>query len=128
MAAKRELIRPDGVAPSPILNPAVRVGDLIWTAGHVGRDAATGTMPDDVAGQARVTLENLKRVLEASGSSLEHVVKVNIYLADIADRPAVNKVYVEFFPTNPPGRTCVGNAGFDAGTLIEIEAVAVAKS
>lgn len=125
---KREVIRPEGMAPNPILSPGVRVGDLIWTAGHVGRDPETGEMPEDVRGQTRVTLQNLQRVLEAAGSSLASVVKVNIYLENIDDRPAVNEVYQEFFPSDPPGRTCIGGAQFAPGTLVEIEAVAVVES
>jgi 2-iminobutanoate/2-iminopropanoate deaminase len=125
--AKREIIRPAGVAANRILSPGVRVGDFIWTAGHVGRDPATGTMPEDIRGQTRQTLENLKAVLEAGGSSLSSVIKVNIYLKEIADRDAANEVYVEFFPTDPPGRTAIGGAQFGPGVLIEIEAVAVVQ-
>jgi 2-iminobutanoate/2-iminopropanoate deaminase len=125
---KREVIRPAGMGPNAILSPGIRIGDIIWTAGHVGRNPETGVTPDDVAGQTRETLQNLQRVLQAGGSSLSSVVKVNIYLADIADRPAVNEVYQEFFPSDPPGRTCIGGAQFGPGVLIEIEAVAVVES
>jgi 2-iminobutanoate/2-iminopropanoate deaminase len=124
----RDVIIPAGITPGAILSPGIRVGDLVWTAGHVGRNAETGESPDDIKEQTRNTLNNLKRVLEAAGSSLANVVKVNIYLADIKDRPAVNEVYLEYFPKDPPGRTCVGNAGFDGNTLIEIECVAVVGS
>jgi 2-iminobutanoate/2-iminopropanoate deaminase len=124
----RDVIIPAGITPGAILSPGIRVGDLVWTAGHVGRNAETGETPDDVKEQTRNTLNNLKRVLEAAGSSLANVVKVNIYLADIKDRPAVNQVYQEYFPKDPPGRTCIGNAGFDGNTLIEIECVAVVNS
>jgi 2-iminobutanoate/2-iminopropanoate deaminase len=122
---KREVIRPASMPANGILNPGIRVGDLVWTSGHVGRNPETGETPDDVAEQARLTLLNLKSVLEEAGSSLDNVIKVNIYLADIKDRPAVNKVYQEFFPKDQPGRTCIGNAGFDGNVLIEIECVAV---
>jgi len=124
----RDVIIPDGITPGAILSPGIRVGNLLWTAGHVGRNPETGVTPDDIKGQTRQTLDNLKRVLEAGGSSLANVIKVNIYLVDIKDRPAVNQVYQEFFPKDPPGRTCIGNAGFDGNTLIEIECVAVVGS
>ena len=120
----REVVIPAGVTPGPILSPGIRVGNLLWTAGHVGRNPETGESPDDIKEQTRNTLNNLKRVLEAGGSSLANVVKVNIYLVNIKDRPAVNEVYREFFPSNPPGRTCFGGAEFDGNTLIEIECVA----
>ncbi|MCC6174841.1 MAG: RidA family protein [Chloroflexi bacterium] len=125
---KREIIQPFATAPSRILSPGVRVGDLIWTAGHVGRDPVTGDMPADIQGQTRQTLRNLQTVLEAGGSSLANVVKVNIYLKDIADRDAANEVYLEFFPVDPPGRTAIGGAQFGPGVLIEIEAVGAVTS
>jgi 2-iminobutanoate/2-iminopropanoate deaminase len=123
---KRQIIRPEGSRPNPILSPGVRVGDFVWTAGQTGGDPATGKIVEGgVVEQARQTLKNVQAVLEAGGSSLGSVVKVNIYLVDIEDRPAVNEVYKEFFPTDPPGRTCIGGAQFAPGTLIEIEAVAI---
>jgi 2-iminobutanoate/2-iminopropanoate deaminase len=125
--AKREIVRPSGMRPSPILSPGVRVGDLIWTAGQVGQDPATGKIEGDVKTQARRTLENVRAVLEAGGSSLTSVIKVNIYLTNIDDRPAVNEVYTEFFPSDPPGRTCIGGAQFAPGTLVEIEAIAAVE-
>ena len=126
--AKREVIRPAGVRPNPILSPGVRVGDFIWTAGQVGQDPATGKIEGGIKEQTRQTLENLQAVLEAGGASLTSVLKVNIYLTDIDDRPAVNEVYAEFFPSDPPGRTAIGGVQFAPGTLVEIEAVAVVES
>jgi 2-iminobutanoate/2-iminopropanoate deaminase len=125
---KRELVQPDGATPNAILSPGVRVGDLIWTAGSTGRNPETGVTPDDIQGQTRQTLDNLKRVVEAAGSSFGSVIKVNIYLTEIGDRPAVNEIYKEYFPSNPPGRTCIGGAQFDGNTRIEIEMVAVVES
>ena len=125
---KREIIRPPGVQPSPILSPGVRVGDFIWTAGHVGNDPASGKLVEGgVKEQTCQALENIRAVLEAGGSSLASVIKVNIYLTDINDRPAVNEVYTEFFPADPPGRTAIGGAQFAPGMLVEIEAVAVVE-
>ena len=128
VVAKREVIRPAGVRPNPILSPGVRVGDFIWTAGQVGQDPATGKIEGGIKDQTRQTLENLRAVLEAGGSSLASVLKVNIYLTDINDRPAVNEVYAEYFPSDPPSRTAIGGAQFAPGTLVEIEAVAVVES
>ena len=80
-----EIIRPDGQAANNILSPGIRVGDLI-DGGARRRDPDSGETPTDIAGQTRNTLRNLERVLQAGGSSLANVVKVNIYLADISDR------------------------------------------
>ena len=128
MSTSREVIVPEGTTPSPILSPGIRVGDLLWTAGHVGRNPETGVTPDGIKEQTRQTLLNLQRVLEAGGSSLANVIKVNIFLVDVNDRPAVNEVYTEFFPSNPPGRTCFGGAQFDGNVLVEIECVAKVNS
>ena len=123
----RDVIQPAGTTPGGILSPGIRVGNLLWTAGSTGRNPETGVTSDDIQEQTRQTLENLKKVVESAGSSFANVIKVNIYLTDIADRPAVNEVYKTYFPTNPPGRTCIGNAGFDGNTRIEIEMVAVVE-
>ena len=125
---KRDVIQPAGTGPNAILSPGIRVGDLIWTAGSTGRNPETGVTPDDIQEQTRQTLENLKKVVEAAGSSFASVIKVNIYLTEIGDRPAVNEIYKEYFPKNPPGRTCIGGAQFDGNTAIEIEMVAVVES
>ena len=124
---KRQLITVPGRQPSPILNPAVRVGDLVWTAGHTGRDPKTGQMPDDLETQTRNTLDAIQAALEAAGSSMASVIKVNIYLRDIALRNRFNEIYLEYFPADRPARTCIGNAGFEGNTLVEVECVAVAQ-
>ena len=124
---KRQLITVPGRQPSPILNPAVRVGDLIWTAGHTGRDPKTGQMPDDLETQTRNTLDAIQAALEAAGSSMASVIKVNIYLSDIVLRNRFNEIYLEYFPADRPGRTCIGNVGFEGNTLVEVECVAVAE-
>ena len=119
----REIIQPAGTTPGGILSPGVRVGNLLWTAGSTGSNPETGETSDDIQEQTRQTLEKLKKVVEAAGSSFANAIKVNIYLTDINDRPAMNEVYKTYFPSNPPGRTCIGGAGFDGNTKIEIEMV-----
>ncbi len=124
---KRDVIQPAGTEPNPILSPGIRVGDLIWTAGSTGRNPETGVTPDDIQGQTRQTLENLKRVVEAAGSSFANVVKVNIYLTDIALRPKFNELYLKYVGEDRPARTCIGGAGFDGNTKVEVECVAVVE-
>jgi 2-iminobutanoate/2-iminopropanoate deaminase len=122
---KRETIVVKGVSQFPSISQAVRAGDFIWTAGILGVNPISGTIPDDLKTQTRNALDNLKSILEAAGSSLASVLKVNIFLRDISDRPAVFEVYGEYFSHDPPGRTTIGNAGFDGNALIEIEMVAI---
>jgi 2-iminobutanoate/2-iminopropanoate deaminase len=124
---KRQTVSVPGRQPSPILSPAVRAGELVWTAGHVGSDPRTGEMPDGIEAQTRNTLDALKAALEAAGSSMRSVVKVNVYLTDIGLRPQFNQIYLEYFPEDRPARTAIGNAGFDGNTLVEVECVAVVE-
>ena len=124
---KRETIKVPGRKPSPILSHAVRVGDLVWTAAHTGSDAHTGETPDDFEAQVRNSLENLRMALEAAGASWNSAVKVNIYLTDIALRPTFNQLYLQYVGEDRPARTCIGNAGFEGNTLVEVEVVAAVE-
>jgi 2-iminobutanoate/2-iminopropanoate deaminase len=84
-------------------------------------------MPDGIEAQTRNTLDSLKAALEAAGSSMRSVLKVNVYLTDIGLRPQFNQIYLEYFPEDRPARTAIGNAGFDGNTLVEVECVAVVE-
>ena len=79
-----------------------------------------------MAAETRQVCENLKAVLEAGGSSLSRVVKVTIYLADLADLMAMNAVFNEYFPHEPPARTTFQAAALVGGARVEIEAIAMA--
>jgi len=104
---------------------AVRVGDFIFTAGQLGiLPGSKEFAGPDIENQTRQALENLKAVLEAGGSCLKHVVKTTVYLADIADFGAMNAVYAEFFPEEPPARATLQAAALPLGGRVEIEAVA----
>jgi 2-iminobutanoate/2-iminopropanoate deaminase len=124
---EKEVIIPAGSAkPLAPYSPGIRVGEFVYTAGQVGLDAATGKLVGGgVQAQTRQALENLKAVLEAAGSSLAHVVKTTVFLADINDYAAVNEVYGEYFPARPPARSAVQVAALPVGASVEIEAVAV---
>lgn len=107
---------------------AVRVGSLVYTAGQIALDPATGKMVEgDVQAQTQQVLTNLKAVLEAAGSSLKNVVKTTVFLQDMGDFQAMNGVYAEFFTKNPPARSAVQAAALPLGAQVEIEAVALVK-
>lgn len=99
---------------------------LIYTSGHAAVDVDTRELhPGKVEDEARRTLENLRRTLESAGSGLAKVLKVTIYLVDMADYAAVNAVYAEFFGgASPPARTCVQVGRLPYNFKIEIEAIA----
>lgn len=120
----RTAIQPEGVAvPRPPYSPVVVSGDLVYTAGQVAGDADGAIVGVTIEEQTRQTLRNLQTCLEAAGATLDDVLKVNAYLADLADFPGYNEVYREYFAAPYPARTSVG-AALPPGVLVEIEAVA----
>ena len=122
----REAISTDG-APSAAgpYSQAIRAGSLVFTAGQLGLDPATGEFAaDDVAGQADRALANLAAVLAAAGSGLDQLVKVTVLLADIGDWPAVNEVYARVIPEPFPARSAFAVKDLPKGARVEIEAIA----
>lgn len=106
---------------------AIRAGDLVFTAGQLGIDPATGSLVgEDVAAQAERALQNLGAILEAGGSGLDRLVKVTVFLAEIGDWPAVNEVYGRLVPQPFPARSAFAVRALPLGARVEIEAVAVA--
>lgn len=114
-------------APSPVgpYSQAIRVGNLIFVAGQLPLDHATGIMPEGITGQTRLVLHNLAAVLEAAGASLASIVKTTVYMKNLAEFAAMNQVYAEFFTDKPPARATVEVARLPKDALIEIEAIAV---
>jgi len=78
----------------------------------------------DVTGQTRQVLENVKAILEAAGLTMEHVVKATVFLASMDDFQEMNKVYAEYFSSDPPARAAVEVAALPLGARVEIEAIA----
>jgi 2-iminobutanoate/2-iminopropanoate deaminase len=128
-APAREAVSTDR-APKAIgpYSQGIKAGDLVFTAGQAGVDPATGKLVEGgIEAQTRRTLENIRAILEAAGSSLDRAVKTGVFLQDMADFKAMNAVYAEFFPAerNPPARTTVQAAKLPLGALVEIDAVAL---
>lgn len=100
-------------------------GDLVFTAGQIGLDPATGQLVEGgVEAETRRALANLGAVLEAGGASMASVVKTTVFLADMADFAAVNAVYAEHFAAPFPARSTVAVRALPLGARFEIEAVA----
>lgn len=104
---------------------AIKIEGLVYTSGQLGMDAQ-GVFPASVEEQTRQSLENIKAILEAAGTSLEKVVKVTVFLKDMNDFVAVNGVYGTYFTENPPARSAVEVARLPKDGLVEIEVVALA--
>ena len=116
-----------GNAPEPAgpYSHAVVAGGFVYVSGQGPIDPETGTMPDAFVDQVRQTLGNVQTILEAAGSSLDDVVKVNAYVTDLTRFAEFNEVYKEFFENDPPARTTVAAALL--GMLVEIDCVATVR-
>lgn len=105
---------------------AITTHDLVFCAGQVGLDPATGELvPGGIEAQAERVLQNLDAVLDAAGCTLADVVKTTCFLADIADFAAFNAVYARFMPDPPPARSTFAVKALPKAALVEIEAIAV---
>ena len=105
---------------------AVTAAGLVWVSGQIPLDPASGRLvAGGIAEQTHRALSNVAAVLAAAGSGLDRVVRVTVYLTDLADFEAMNTVYAEFFDEAPPARACVQVAALPRGAGIEIEAVAL---
>jgi 2-iminobutanoate/2-iminopropanoate deaminase len=123
----RHIVRTDAAPRAAgAYSQAVAAAGLVFTAGQLGADPATGDLADGVAAQAERSLANLAAVLDAAGSSLERVVKTTIFLADMADFAAVNEVYARTMPAPLPARSTVAVRALPKGGLVEIEMIALA--
>jgi len=111
-----------GPKPAGPYSHAVVSGGFVFISGQGPVDPETGTMPDAFADQVRQTLKNVRTILEAAGSSLDEVVKVNAYVTDLTRFQEFNEVYKEFFTHDPPARTTVGTSLL--GFLVEIDCIA----
>jgi 2-iminobutanoate/2-iminopropanoate deaminase len=121
----RQAIFPPG-RPRPNLpySAGIRLGNLLFTAGAVGTDA-NGHVPEDIRAQTRNTFDNLKAVLAAADSGLDHVLKTTVYLTDISEFGAMNEVYRSYFTGDLPARTTVAVSALARPELrIEIEMIA----
>lgn len=104
---------------------ATRFGNLVFSSGFTGVDPESGNVPSGVEAQTRQSLDNLSHVLDMAGSSLRNVLKVNVFLTDISDYDAMNKVYREYFFEDLPARACVEVKGLSTPEKrIEIEVIA----
>lgn len=103
---------------------AQKIGDLIFTSGQLGIDVEKGGLAEGVEAQAHAAMKNLGQILSAAGAGYGNVIKTTIFVKDLADFAAVNKVYASYFEGDYPARSCVQVAALPMGGLVEIEAVA----
>lgn len=101
------------------------IGDFVITSGQLPIDTDTGGFPETIEEQTELSLRNLKAILESAGSSMDHVVKTTVFLSDMNDFMAMNRIYAKFFKEGAyPSRSAVEVARLPKDSLVEIEAIA----
>jgi len=126
MPTKEAVLTDKAPAPLPFFSQAIKCQGMVYCSGSIGVDPASGKIVEGgVADRAAQALKNLSAVLEAAGSSIDNVVKVNIFLNNMENFAAVNEVYKKVFHKDPkPCRTCVAAYQLPLGTDVEIECTA----
>lgn len=105
---------------------AIDCGNMVFLSGQVPLVPETGLIAEGgIEGQSRQMFENIKAVLASCGLSFENVVKTTVFMTDLADFATLNAIYAEYFPENPPARSCVQVAALPKGALVETECIAV---
>ena len=128
MGQQRQIIAtqeaPGAVGP---YSQGISTGDLVFTAGQIPINPATGSIEaETIEDQTRQVLRNVDAVLRAAGSGLHRVIKMTVFMTDLGDFQAMNGVYAEFFPAEPPARSAVQVVALPMGVQIEMEAIALA--
>jgi len=114
-------------APAAIgpYSQAIRVGNIIFTSGQIPIDPATGSFVEGgIKEQTRQSLLNVKAILNETGTTMDHVIKTTVFMADMNDFAEMNSVYSEFFNTPYPARSAVAVKTLPKGALVEIEVIA----
>src|SRR5271165_5228743 len=122
----KQIIKPAKSAPAVgPYNHAVRIGDLLFCAGQIPLDPATGNLVQgDIKAQTERVLENVKAILDDQKLTFANVVKSTVFLTNLADFAAMNEVYARYFTADFPARSTVRVAALPRGASVEIEAVA----
>lgn len=114
-------------APAAIgpYSQAIEVNNMVYTSGVIPVNPATGEIPEGAKAQAEQAFSNLTNLVEAAGSSMDHVIKTTVFIKEMNDFGTINEVYERFFPAPFPARSCVEVARLPKDVLLEIEAVAL---
>lgn len=112
-------------APAAIgpYSQAIQTGNMLFTSGQIPINPATGEIPSGVEAQARQALTNVKNLIEASGGSIDNVVKTTVFIKDMNDFAKINEIYAEFFTEPYPARSCVEVARLPKDVLLEVETI-----
>ncbi len=123
MSSKQIIQTPDAPAAIGTYSQAVRVGDTVYLSGQIGLDPSTMQLADSTEGQIHRVFQNLRAVALAAGGSLDDIVKLNIYLTDLAHFAKVNEIMATYFRQPYPARAAVGVAALPRGAQVEMDGV-----
>jgi len=112
---------PQAIGP---YSQGIGIGDFVFTSGQLPINPLTGELEREIKKATQQSLENVKHILESAGTSLDKVIKVNVFLQDMKYFAVMNEIYATYFPQNPPARSVVQVAGLPKDAIIEIEAIA----
>lgn len=122
-AQGRQVVVLEGQRPNPNLSPAIKVGNVVYASGQLGLGQPADST---IEGQTRRALDNTKRVIETAGATMADVVRCTVFLTRVSDFQAMNGLYREYFPKDPPARSTVVVAALvSPSALVEIECTAV---
>jgi 2-iminobutanoate/2-iminopropanoate deaminase len=119
---KQQIQTDKAASPGGAYSQAIRAGDFVFVSGQGPRNPVTGKMGETIEEQTAQTLENIKAILEAAGTSMADVVKSTVHLTDLSQFDRYNKVYASYFPDPKPVRTTVGSQLL--GIMVEIDVIA----
>ncbi|MDD6482997.1 MAG: RidA family protein [Clostridiales bacterium] len=112
-------------APAAIgpYSQAIIAGNILFTSGQIPINPATGEIPEGVEAQARQAFDNVKNLIEASGASIDNVVKTTVFIKNMEDFGKINEIYAEYFTEPYPARSCVEVARLPKDVLLEVETI-----
>lgn len=112
---------PEAIGP---YSQAIDTGDVVYVSGQIPLDPATGSFAgDDVSTQTKQVMENVKAIVEASGSSMNKVIKCSIFLADMGDFQTVNEIYGSYFGDEPPAREAIAVKTLPKNAKVEVSCI-----
>lgn len=123
---KKQIISTDR-APGAIgpYSQAAKVGKFLYTSGQIPLDLQGNLITGDVQAQTKQVMENLRGVLEAAGTSFENIIKTTVFIKNMDDFAKINEIYAQYFPENPPARSCVEVARLPRDVQVEVEVIAL---
>lgn len=121
--SRKVISTPNAPAAIGTYSQAVQVGDFVYMSGQIGLEPGTMQMVDGIEAEIVRVFENLKAVAEAAGATLDHAIKFNIYLTDLANFAKVNEIMATYLQQPYPARAAVGVAALPRGAQVEAEAV-----